>query len=52
MQGLTAVEAMRQAVRALEETARRLKFERAKARVLEKHRELFARLAKHERDER
>lgn len=49
MQG--AVDSMHEAVRALEMTVARLRFERAKARVLEKHGELFERLAASERED-
>ena len=42
---------MHEAVRALEQTMRRLRFERAKARVLDKHGELFERLAASERED-
>lgn len=47
-----SVEHMRQAVRSLELTLRRLRFERAKDQVLSKHAELFRRLAENERAER
>lgn len=50
MQG--SIAAMREAVRALDETTRRLRFERAKDAVIDRHRDLYAALAEHERRER
>lgn len=52
MQGDNATERMHRAVQSLEQTLRRLEFLRAKARVLDRHRDLFVALAEHERTER
>ncbi len=52
MQGEDATERMHRAVRSLEQALRRLRFERAKTIVLDRHRDLFERLAEHERRER
>lgn len=51
MQG-DETERMREAVRSLDETLKRVLFERAKAIALDRHRDLYALLAEHERRER